>query len=55
MYPPMSDRELVIHQLQLWGEVPRRRGTIEDFWALDDEDEDQDDWFTVVREEEENE
>ena len=52
MYPPLSDRELVIHQLQLWGEVPRRRGTIEDFWALDDED--KDDWFTVTRAEEED-
>lgn len=48
---PLSDRERAISALQMWGELPRKRGSIEDFWKLTDEAEE--DWFLLPENDEE--
>ena len=47
---PLSDREREIASLQMWGELPRKAGTIEDFLRLTDEE----DWFLLPEEENED-
>ena len=48
---PLSDREREIASFQMWGELPRKAGTIEDFLRLTDEEED---WFLLPEEENDN-